>query len=534
VLVDFQIITASILPSNVKVTPSNQCSDCPSCGCTFSAFYIGSPSQQINTYVLSANNGYILRLIDLGSNHYQIEIINKPEPSGLWNQGTSVDEWIVDITGLPGTGYKFSLLSIVAKNLSNVDVIDTNLQFTYVSPCNVKPTVAGITPTISATAPLAVRFSANTPNDIDGTIDHYLWSFGGATTDGLLTEDRTNNLPFTKTYTADGSYTVTLQVRDNDGALSDSIPATPAVDDPVTTTVNTNQRPLVTGIYATISTTTALAVQFSANMPAIPDPDTGDTIVDYIWDFGGATTDGLSTETKHNNTPFTKTYTADGSYAVTLRVVDDNGLSSDSNTLTPEEDPVSTTVNTNQRPLVSGINATLSTTTALAVQFSATGVSDPDADDMITDYVWDFGGATTDGLTTETKHNNTPFTKTYTADGSYPVTLRVTDDKGLSSYSRDTVLILVAEPTFLYKFNDNSFTIYPVPAKDVVYVEYRDKAGDNKITVQLYDLYGKLVLTDIRYEKNNVAIDVSGMPTGIYCLTVHCGNGTKTYKIPKL
>jgi PKD repeat protein len=429
VLVDFQIITASILPSNVKVTPPNQCSDCPSCGCTFSAFYTGSSSQQINTYVPSANNGYILRLIDIGSNHYQIEIINKPEASGLWNQGTSVDEWIVDITGLPGTGYKFSLLSIVAKNLSSVDVIDTNLQFTYVFPCNVKPTVAGITSTISTTAPLAVQFSANTPIDTDGTVDHYLWSFGGAVTDGLLTEDRTNNLPFTKTYTTDGSYTVTLQVRDNDGALSDSTPATPAVDDPVTTTVNTNQRPLVTGINATISATTALAVQFSANMPAVPDPDTGDTIADYVWDFGGATTDGLTTETKHNNTPFTKTYIADGSYTVTLRVVDDKGLSSDFN---------------------------------------------------------------------------------------------------------DKVIILVAEPTLIYEFNSGSYAIYPVPANDAVYVEYRGKAGDNKTTVQLYDLYGKLVLTDIRYEKNNVVIDVSGMPAGIYCLTVHCGNGTKTYKIPKL
>jgi hypothetical protein len=320
-------------------------------------------------------------------------------------------------------------------------------------------------------------------------------------------------------------------VVDDKGLSSDSNTLTPAAD-PVNTTVNTNQRPLVSGINAILSTTNALAVQFSA--AGVSDPDADDTITDYVWDFGGATTDGLSTETKHNNTPFTKTYTDDGSFTVTLRVVDDKGLSSDSNTLTPEADPVTATVNTNQRPLVTGINATLSTTAALAVQFSATGVSDPDTDDAITDYIWDFGGATTDGLTTETKHNNTPFTKTYTADGSFPVTLRVVDDKGLSSDSRDTVLILAAEPTLIYEFNDDSYAIYPVPANDAVYVEYHDKAGDNNITVQLYDLYGKLVLTDIQYEGSIVKVDVSSMSAGIYCLTVHCGNGTKTYKIPKL
>jgi len=69
--------------------------------------------------------------------------------------------------------------------------------------------------TYSPSTPVAgetVTFNASESNDPDGTIVSYSWNFGDSTTDtGMIV---------THTYTAGGTYTVTLTVTDNDG-LSD-------------------------------------------------------------------------------------------------------------------------------------------------------------------------------------------------------------------------------------------------------------------------------------------------------------------------
>lgn len=65
---------------------------------------------------------------------------------------------------------------------------------------------------LTGTAPLTVSFSGAGSTDADGSIAKYEWNFGnGATATGVTT---------TYTYTAAGSYTATLKVTDNLGAVS--------------------------------------------------------------------------------------------------------------------------------------------------------------------------------------------------------------------------------------------------------------------------------------------------------------------------
>lgn len=160
-------------------------------------------------------------------------------------------------------------------------------------------------------------------------------------------------------------------------------------------------------VAAFTSSVTDLTVAFDASGSA----DTDGTVDSYAWDFG----DG---QTAAGPAP-SHVYSTAGDHTVALTVTDNSG----------ESTTITHTVTTNLVN-VAPTAAFSSTVTDLTVAFDASGSTDSDG--TIASYSWNFGdGSTGTGVTPS---------HAYAIPGSYPVTLSVTDNKGLVSDTRNTVV----------------------------------------------------------------------------------------------
>jgi PKD repeat protein len=245
----------------------------------------------------------------------------------------------------------------------------------------------------------AVAFDSSGSVDPDGVIDFYDWDFG----DGTILMDAGPNP--SHTYSTASTYNVTLTVTDDVG-VSDSAATTATI-------VDANQPPVAdpAGPY---NGTENISVTFDGSGSSDPDG----SIVSYLWDFGDGFT-GTGVNPGH-------IYTTAGSYTVNLTVTDDAG----------DSDSANTTANigfANVAPIANA-NGPYSGTVGTDVIFDSTGSSDPDG--TIVSYLWDFG----DGFT-----GTGPMPgHAYAADGTYVITLSVTDDAGDMGMDQTTATISLA------------------------------------------------------------------------------------------
>lgn len=157
-------------------------------------------------------------------------------------------------------------------------------------PPNQVPTAAFT----ATTSPLSVAVNGSASADADGTIVSYDWDFG----DGNVATGATAS----NTYAAAGTYTVSLTVTDDDGAIGTTSQQVVVPDIPV------NGAP--TAAFTATPSPLAVAVDGSAST------DDG-TIVSYAWDFGdGGTGSGVTAN---------RTYATPGTYTIVLTVTDDQG-----------------------------------------------------------------------------------------------------------------------------------------------------------------------------------------------------------------
>jgi PKD repeat protein len=217
----------------------------------------------------------------------------------------------------------------------------------------------------------------------------YSWSFG---TQGTAS----GPLP-TKTFTAPGTFPVTLTVRDEWQVSAVSAPQDVTIVEP-----SGNAAPVPT------FTQSCTGLTCSVSSAGTADPNTGDTIT-YSWNWG----DGTPAST--GSSPAAHVYAGSGSYTITLTTTDGWGDAATTTRTVNLTEPAGNTAPVPQ--------FTATCTTYTSCQFSSAGTTDPQGDAIR--YAWTFGD-------TGTSTSSNP-SRTYATPGTYSVTLTTTDVWGKSA-----------------------------------------------------------------------------------------------------
>jgi PKD repeat protein len=245
-----------------------------------------------------------------------------------------------------------------------------------------------------ATANLPVIFDASlsTPGSGASQIVTYNWSFGDGTTG--------TGSPVTHTYSAQSAYNVTLTVT-NDRGLTAS----------TTQTVSVGSAALPTPSFTVSPAAPGVGEQVFFNASA-SQPGAGGAITSYRWTFGDGGTGSGST--------ITHTYAAVGAYTVQLTVSDEAGLSA-----TSPGTVVTVAVPGSTPPTAPTARFTFSPAAPASGQsiFFNGSSSTAGTGHTLTSYSWAWGDGTAAGTGVAPTH-------AYAANGSYTVTLTVTDEIG--------------------------------------------------------------------------------------------------------
>jgi PKD repeat protein len=237
-----------------------------------------------------------------------------------------------------------------------------------------------------------VAFDASASRDPDGTALSYAWTWGDGTT-STVTSPLTTHV-----YALHGTYRAELRVTDADGLASDASARISVFAGPTADFTFSPAEPVV-----------ASAVTFDASTSQDPDS----AIISYAWDFGDGAS-GSGRITSHS-------FGTAGTYSVLLRVTGSDGFSSSA----------SKSVRVRAPPVPSFAYTPADPTARKAVTFDASATTDPDG--TVVAYEWAFGdGGQASGVVV---------THTYAQDGTFAVSLTVTDSDGLrASLTRSVVV----------------------------------------------------------------------------------------------
>jgi PKD repeat protein len=287
----------------------------------------------------------------------------------------------------------------------------------------------------------AVTFTSSS-TDPDGTVASQAWDLDndGAFDDGTAA---TASRSFAKA----GTYTVRLQVTDNNGATN---------ADSKTVTV-ANRSPVAAFTIAPAAPVTGATVTFTSSSS---DPD--GTIASQAWDLDNdGAYDDASTATA------SRSFAKAGTYTVGLQVTDDNGASATT---------AKTVTVANRAPVAAFTISPNPTSTGQQVTFDSTTSSDPDG--TIASRAWDLDndGAFDDGTAATAS-------RSFATAGTYTVRLQVTDDNGASATKSATVTIDTRAPTAEFSFTPTT----PATKADVTFTS-TSSDPDGTIASQAWDL----------------------------------------------
>ncbi|MEN6368102.1 MAG: PKD domain-containing protein [Thermotogota bacterium] len=242
-----------------------------------------------------------------------------------------------------------------------------------------------------------------------GRIVTYEWDY-----DGDRTYDESTTLPTVRhAYGKDGVFAVRVRVTDDDGAA--------AISDPIRVTVRNRPPTVGTTTWSPHSATDEDEVSLSATAV---DPD-GD-VVHWEWTFGDGTTSSEASP-RHR-------FPDDGSFLVSVRVVDDDGSASL---------PVSFTIDIANAAPEATWDESRAYGCSLGVAFDASASCDPSPTGTIVHVAWDFGdGTTCPGTEGACREDRLHPVHCYAMPGSYIVTLILLDEEGaIGRFSRQIVVL---------------------------------------------------------------------------------------------
>lgn len=176
------------------------------------------------------------------------------------------------------------------------------------------------------------------------------------------------------------------------------------------------------GNLAPVPSFTVSCVENVCTYDARSSTDENPTALTYSWNFGNGSGSGAVA---------TRTYTAANTYTVTLTARDEWGL-----TATATQD-VTITVPPDNQPPTAVFNPPACS--GLSCNVSAVGSTDPDTGDSLT-YRWAWGDGTPDATAASSSH-------TFPADGTYTVTLTVTDGWGAATVVTRDVTVAAPPPS---------------------------------------------------------------------------------------
>ena len=270
-------------------------------------------------------------------------------------------------------------------------------------------------------SPFTVSFDASGSFDPDAArlpgedyVESYEFDFGDGTVE-------TVSVPaISHTYSTPGLYQASLVVYDHEGKKSSNTALWPDID--------VLDGPPVAALSAT-PTSGAAPLAVVLDGAGSSDPDAGDAITSYTFDFG----DGSDPVVRYGASDVQHTYAAPGAYDATLVVSDKSGVASAPATVTITVGPV------NRAPIARATADKLSGLAPLTVTFNASTSSDTDGD-AIVEYTFDFG----DGSALVTQAQPTA-SHTYAAAGRYAGSVKVKDARGAPSSNSDAITIVVTD-----------------------------------------------------------------------------------------
>ena len=256
-----------------------------------------------------------------------------------------------------------------------------------------------------------VEFDATKSFDPDGTAINYEWDFNNDGNVDLIT-DKPN---VSHTYDTAGDYKIVLIVEDSDAdGAKQSLP--------YTMSLHVNATPVASFKVSNFSPLEAETVIFS---DCSNDPD--GNIVSWHWKFGD---NASSTDQSPKHA-----YHQQGTYTVTLTVVDDNGAqASTSATITVKNHPPVAVLKLQSKAQVY---------TEESITLDASASHDIPQKNRLMCYEWDFNG---DG-TWDKKTKKPVITHSFSDNGTYNIIVKVTDKDGATACSQPIqVTVLNREP----------------------------------------------------------------------------------------